>query len=537
MRTYYDDLALGAAPTQVWATKVDELSSWPVGCSSTYTVTSSTSYDTSGRVKTSTDAAGAITQFGYTQALARGPVTSTTVTNPLQQATVSTIDAARGSETSLVDANLKRTDATYDPLGRVLKAWMPGRAMATQTPSLEFVYAISATGPSSVTTKRLKDDGTYESSVQILDGLLRQIQTQAPSPTGGRLLTDTYYDTLGRVAKQNDEYYTTGVPSATRFVAVDNQVPAQTVTTYDAMGRVSDSILRGYGAEKWRTTTTYSGELTFVDPPNGQPASAEKVDALGRVVERRRYPAGSPTGTYDSTSFAFDRKGNLSTVTAPGGAQWTYTYDQLGRLARSVDPDAGSTDLTYDAAGRVESSKNALGQAIWTTYDQLGRPTSTNDTSKTGPKRTSYVYDDARQGPADVVVEVGGRQRVPDERRRLRQRLPGDRREVHRPHGRGRPRWQVLRIPPGVLAEREPAPRAPAGRGRPAPGARHVRLHLWRGPRQGDQRRGRHVPQRRAAHQLRRCLAVVPGCRGQAGLRRLPVRRRDRSTHPADHRP
>ncbi|MGG5259334.1 GH-E family nuclease [Phycicoccus avicenniae] len=398
-RSYYDNAtSLTAAPTRGLVTKVEELASWPSGGSATYATSATTTYDATGRVSTSTDAAGAKTTYGYTQTPAGGPLTSTTSTNALGHVTTSTVDAARGDETALVDPNGKRTDATYDPLGRLLKAWLPGRAKATQTPSMDVSYVLSTTAPSSVTTKRLKDDGTYETNVELLDGLLRQIQTQVPAATGGRLVTDTFYDTAGRVLKTNAPYYALGTPATTRFSAADNEVPTQHVTEFDGMGRPTADVLRGYGTEKWRTKTAYAGELTTVDPPTGSPATAEVTDALGRVTERRRYPSGSPTGAFDSTLFAFDAKGRLDTVTAPGGARWTYAYDQRGRTTRTTDPDTGATDLTYDSAGRVESSRNAVGQTVFTTYDILSRPTSTNDTTKTGATRTSFVYDTVMKG-------------------------------------------------------------------------------------------------------------------------------------------
>ncbi|MER7726954.1 hypothetical protein [Streptomyces sp. NPDC096323] len=48
-------------------------------------------------------------------------LTSTVVTNALDQPTTTTYESARGVATAQVDANGKRTDAVYDALGRVME--------------------------------------------------------------------------------------------------------------------------------------------------------------------------------------------------------------------------------------------------------------------------------------------------------------------------------------------------------------------------------------------------------------------------------
>ena len=90
--------------------------------------------------------------------------------------------------------------------------WLPGRAKS-QSASLTFSYAVnpgavpapgdtitSPGAPSAVTTRTLREDGTYASSITLYDGMLqaRQTQTTADSDSNsGRVVTDTFYDSHG----------------------------------------------------------------------------------------------------------------------------------------------------------------------------------------------------------------------------------------------------------------------------------------------------------------------------------------------------
>ena len=193
-------------------------------------------------------------------------------TNPLGHVSTSTRDPRRGLETADVDANLKRTDASYDALGRLLRVWLPGRDKANETPNMDYSYTVSATAPSWLASRYvLRDNETYATTYTIYDGFMRERQTQTPGASSGRLLTDTFYNTHGQVAKTNNEYFNSAsAPSPTVLSVPDNVVPSQVVSTYDGRERPVASILRGTGrrsgARRGRTTGTRA-----TDPPAGQP--------------------------------------------------------------------------------------------------------------------------------------------------------------------------------------------------------------------------------------------------------------------------
>lgn len=412
VRTMYDGASSETTPpTQGLPTRVDEVVSWPDGGSATVATTRTATYDGYGRQLTSTDALGRTSETTYTQTPAGGPVTAVTSKNALGHASTSYVDPRTGTEVAAVDPNARRTEVQLDPLGRVAKVWFPGRVKGTNSANTEYTYAVSATTPTVITTRAINDDGSYRLSYDIYDGMMRLRQTQMQGSAGGRLVSDTYYNTRGEVWKSNATYYNGAAPGGTLFQVGDNVVPTQTRRTYDAMGRITAEILSGFGVEKWRTTTSYDGIVVNVDPPAGQPATATVTDARGRITQRRRYPSGSISGAYDSTTYTYDAKGMLSTVTDPGGAVWSYAYDIRGRQTKAVDPDKGTSTMTYDAAGQLVMTTNATGATIARTYDSLGRVLTTRDGSVTGAVRTETVYDTVAKGLVTSSSRVVGSNR------------------------------------------------------------------------------------------------------------------------------
>ncbi|MFF8598621.1 polymorphic toxin-type HINT domain-containing protein [Streptomyces sp. NPDC015232] len=361
-----------------------------------YRVDGTSTFDEYGRITTATDAYGKTTSTAYTPA-SGSVVTKTVTTNTLGHTATTEVDPGRGLPLVQTDANGRKTVMEYDALGRLKKVWSPDRDSATTTPDAEFDYTVSQDAPVVITSKRLMESGTYRVGYDFYDGALRLRQTQNPALNGGRVVTDTFYDSLGRVWKENAGYYNSDSgPTATLFAPTDNSVPSSTVTKYDGVGRPTDTIARSKGIETWRTTTTYGGDWTAVDPPAGETPTMAFLDALGRKTELRQYKGDAPTGTYDRISYTYTRKGQLETVTDQAGNKWSQTYDLRGRVKTTSDPDKGTTTLEYDdKSDRVVSMTDGStpGRTIAMAYDALGRLTATHDGSLTGPKLTSQTYD------------------------------------------------------------------------------------------------------------------------------------------------
>jgi RHS repeat-associated protein len=410
-RVYYDGSATaGAIPGAGNATRHDKTASWGAGGQAFITNVRAT-YDSHGRAVETVDSGGNRATTAYTP-VTGGPVAQTVHRNPIGHTESMSFDPARGQPVAQVDAGGRRTDATYDALGRLTCVWEPGRPRTScGSASTRYAYQVSNTGPSVVTTSTLRGDGGYTTSFVLLDGLLRERQTQEPSPSGGRIVTDTVHDSYGRVAKKNNAYYNSAAPAGTLLSVADTAVPTQTSYGYDGANRPTVEVFRSLGVEKWRTTTTYGGNSVAVDPPAGETATMQLLDVEGRVAELREYAGGAPTGTYDATRYTYTKAGKLSTVTDSAGNTWRYHYDLRGRKIRTEDPDAGTVSYAFDDDDRLVSTTDGRGQTVAYSYDAAGRKTAAFAGSTAGPRLAAWSYDIAPGGvgmPATTTRYLDG---------------------------------------------------------------------------------------------------------------------------------
>jgi RHS repeat-associated protein len=407
-RTYYDDpQKFGASPTRGLAVRTEELDDWD-GATPKYVTTSRTGYDEVGRVTSNADALNRATITEYVPKTA-GPVTSTTITNPLGQATTTVFDRTLGAPEKIIGANGELTQMTYDGAGRLTAVWMPGRDKSSypNDPSLRYSYRLSKDSASSITTKTLMPSGTktYRTTVTLYDGLLRSRQTQSQTVAGGRAITDTVYDSRGLIDWSSNPYYDLdNAPPQTTLVSAESrpEIPALTQNQYDGAGRQTKATLLVNGKDKWKTVTVNSGEKTTVIPPSGGIVTTIIIDARGRKSEMRQYKnreqAGSDsTGTFDRASYSFNKRDEMTSV-AIGGNTWTYRYDLRGRKIWTSDPDAGESTSTYDAAGQLESSTDGRGKKLAYTYDDLGRKRTTRQDNKSGRILAEWEYDTLPHG-------------------------------------------------------------------------------------------------------------------------------------------
>jgi RHS repeat-associated protein len=380
-----------------------------------------TAFDALGRPTSITDAAGHATSTAYTPATA-GPVTKTVTTDPKQYQAVSFLDPRRGLPLRSYDINQKKTELNYDALGRLTEVWLPNRIRGSQNPNTKFAYHLENAKPSWVSTSTLKRDGdTYNTSYTLYDALLRPLQTQAPTPQGGRLLTDTRYDSRGLAYETYaDIFDTTSTPNGTYTRAEYGEAPTQTETVFDGAGRATTNTLYVYGLKKWSTTTSYTGDSVATTALEGGSAMRTISDIRGRTSETREYASttpgdpdygSGPGSAYAATKFIYGLDGQQKSITGPDGAKWSYGYDLFGRQISADDPDKGKATTEYNALNQVIKTTDSRGKTILTAYDELGRPTGTWTGSKTDANQlTGYTYDTLLKGqPTSSTRYVGGK--------------------------------------------------------------------------------------------------------------------------------
>lgn len=410
-------------------------------------------YDGLGRVLTETDAEGRVSETVYTPATGVLPTQVVTKTpDPdgsgpkAPMASTATFDRVTGLMTAAKDPNGLTIRGNYDGLGRLTSVVKPQHAGLT-VPSVKYEYTTRSNGLNVVVTKTLGADADNQPiqhvSAEFYDGLMRVFQTHEQSvdtgesrndtpSTRGRLVTQTFYDTAGRVSKETGNQHATGAVSATP-VQPELVAPSATIYAYDGAGRVVDQIFYtgvedNPDYERWRTVTRYDAPYTTVVPPDGGTATTTVVDGRGRTTalwEHNARPTVSSdtaaghwyvpstlpgfnprtleTSTYLKTAYTYDRFGSMTKKSDPAGNQWSYEFDMVGRQTKATDPDTGVTTTFYDEAGNLARSVNGTGNAsgasqavkdantLTYTYDKLDRPLTVADGA--GNQRSRWTYD------------------------------------------------------------------------------------------------------------------------------------------------
>ena len=394
--TYYDGAAaVTATPTRGEVTKT------LMRADSGMVTASTATYDAVGRVTTTTNAVNQATTTAYTPADWQA-TTSTTVTDPKGFATTTTIDPTWGVVTKSVDANNRATNLKNDPLGRVVKVWLPNRS-TFQSASMEYTYLVRNDGPTAVTTSTLHYLGSARiASTQLYDGLLRPVQTQTQSGSGDRVVTETLFDSRGLTKASRGPWVAAGLPATTAVTAPDASLEKITTTSYDGAARPTRAITWVYAEEKQRTESAYHGDSVDVTVPAGGIATRSVTDARGRQSELWQYHGSGVTTGKDVTRYGYDNKDQLTTVTDPAGVVWRYEYNQLGQQTKAIDPDKGTTTSEYDLLGNLTKTTDAAGRVTTRDYDTLGRPL----TVKTGAGATlaAWTYDTVTSGKGQLAT-------------------------------------------------------------------------------------------------------------------------------------
>ncbi|BCW43952.1 RHS repeat-associated core domain-containing protein [Arthrobacter sp. StoSoilB5] len=314
--------------------------------------------------------------------------------------TVTTLDSIRGNTLKTVDQNGHETSAKYDPSGRETGSWDIRRPQASYPiPTVATSYNVSATSPSWVKKTVLSGHQDQTTSYTIYDGMGRVRQTQAQSPGGGTIVTDTTYNSAGQKDLERNAYYVFSDPDGV-LVTPTIAVPSSTLYEYEAGGRVSAVRAMAWDNDEIsKTTYAYTGvDTTTVTVTDDTGFTKSPVTTLvntdGKIQSRKLYYGTTATGSADVSSYIYDALGQLTRM-GDGYNLWTWAYDPAGRQIGSEDPDTGTGTIVYDAAGRVASRTDELNTVTKYTYDVLDRVTKQTVTAAGGTEKTliTNTYD------------------------------------------------------------------------------------------------------------------------------------------------
>ena len=306
-------------------------------------------YNEEGRVESATDPMGHITKYGYES----GKLVSVTQpggTSPRWQFKydsshqLTEVIDGRGGATVNEYGSSHRVSAQTDPAGRKL-------SFEYQEETVPYQTTITNHATGAVTTESF--DGAHE-LISITHGYGT---TEATTET-------STYDHEGELASHTDgNGHTTTYTYDTAGNRTSNTDPLgdKTSWTYDATHDVE-------------TTTKPSGEVTTITRnTHGEPETISR-------------PApGSKTQT---TKYAYNSYGELTTVEDPLKRVWGYEYDANGDRTAETDPEGDKRTWSYNEDSQetatVSPRGNVLGgePATFTTTiarDAQGRPTAINE--------------------------------------------------------------------------------------------------------------------------------------------------------------
>lgn len=399
-RVAYDNQAYGAGlgdstrglATQTWSLNGD---------GSGFQSDGTTGFDTIGRVVSNTDPDNRTSTTTYDPPT--GQAFRVIEKNSLGHEQTQEVEPGRAVTTKTIDVNGHVTEAKYDPLGRLVEVWGPGRTPSgNAVPDFRAEYAIPAGKPPYITTHSRGHDNRVEVAVTLYDGLGRERQSQEEATGGGRLITDTLYNSSGEVWQTNNAYYADGTPSGKLFTPLaDTAVPNATRYAYDGLGRVTTEtpVLSGVDVPARATRYVYGADHSTVINPSGAASYRLFSDGLGRTVRVDTFTNADRTA-FTSMRYQYDIRGQLVAAnhSEDAGHPWTWAYDHRGRLTTSTDPSTGTSRITYDHRDRQLTATNARGITVWNGYDELSRPTQQRLADGSGTLLAEFTYDTAPGG-------------------------------------------------------------------------------------------------------------------------------------------
>lgn len=332
--------------------------------------------------------------------------------------------------TKVTKADGTVTTITYDTVGRVSSMTVPGAPASTHTISFGYDNAHRVTsvteqaGTSGSTPSTITTSFTYTAGHTAV--------TDPNSHTAG-----FDYDTEGRVTQTTDALnrvrattWTANSDIATSTDALGSGTTAGNVTTYSYDGDNNPT-----SAQLPTGAASSAIYALGTNCPNGNTGDAFQVkcsiDASGNKKDFQYDPAGNPTtvtdttgstgvveqqmtyelpnrsvcggfagqicsstdGNGNTTSYAYDSRGNVITVTppAPLGAT-TSTYDTLSRITSVTDGNGATTTYAYDIRDRLRTTTYDTGNLVANSYYLNGLLSATED----GDYLDEFSYD--RQG-------------------------------------------------------------------------------------------------------------------------------------------
>ncbi len=305
-----------------------------------------------------------------------------------------------GNPLLIDDIDRVGTILTYDRMGRVYSSY-------NETGAWSNINYLNGPGfecpniPGAETWSRIQSESGGNGLTTIcIDQLGREIRT-VEQPFDGLsathanefIYTDTYYDSVGRVSRISEPYFS----GASENIVWNDVV-------YDQLSR---PVLRS-NANREKAWFEYDGLVTNFMDARGV-LHAQQRNILGEISQVTDDVGGANQAV---TSYEYNAVGDLIQVTDPEGHSQYLTYNVRGHRITLDDPDLGVLGYRFTALGELQRQfarrPSGGGELIEYSYDLLGRTVVRNDYQD-----ADDINDTSPGGLVDHAVWVFNNQAAP----------------------------------------------------------------------------------------------------------------------------
>ncbi len=362
------------------------------------------------------------------------------ITDPAGNRTEAVYDCRFMLPAQITDPNGNRTAAQFDPLGRVTRVAVMGKAGGPDgdtldDPTVRFEYHddewITNSKPAFAHSYAREIHGAsnprQQESYVYTDGLGREAMTKVQAEPGdapqrdadGNLMYDgdgnlvishtdnrwvgngrTVYDNKGNPVKKYEPFFS----STYEYEDEDDLVQwgVTPILHYDPLGRLirtefpdgteSNVVFDAWYQESWDQNDCVTGSRWLTErlapgaPADERTAAVQTQDHADTPSVAyfdslgRAYLTVEDNGTHGSyeTRMVFDIEGNIRSVTDQRGiTAFSYKYDIAGTQVYTSNPDAGQRWVVTDTAGSPIRTRDSRDYVQRFTYDALHRVTHT----------------------------------------------------------------------------------------------------------------------------------------------------------------
>ncbi|WP_152425893.1 RHS repeat-associated core domain-containing protein [Paenibacillus shenyangensis] len=404
------------------------------------------SYNTSGRLQSTTNAAGEVTNYSYesapsgpnqiqkvteTRKVRDGMNTSVTTTfgadynyaYPTEQTQTLTnagkntqtvrqtmkYDSGTGLLTEQTDSDGRKTTTTYDALGR------PTRIVSPSITNLDgTVYAVEDQYAYTNRAYSTEADSVNSGILTIRVDSIRQYTNTATGATTILTRQSSYYDGMGFL--RVDETYN-GTNGWTRSqYHPDDQ--GRAVYVIDPAGNTQTAAYDAWGQQM--EFTDAQGNL-FVNKAELTQHKAKRFAVAADQVAAYRSNPGNAAIQLNYVEQSYDAYGHMIGMLAyqDGSARSqpireSYTYDLVGNVLSYIDPNNNrnssgvTTVFTYDGLNRLTSVQDAMDQTSRYDYDGIGSLSKVTISDTTGQNETLYSKDYNELGQMTKKTDPSG---------------------------------------------------------------------------------------------------------------------------------